>query len=171
MLETARRDMRGEGFDPSSALFELELETMGAGADGDVAFLRIPLPGPEGLPGTEMIMRAYREKSGRGGNADGANGGLRVEAARLIVSSPVEHVELKRHRLEGEDASHALIGEREVCWDGGTRLTPVYDMGLLRCGNVVHGPAVIEQDDTTCVIPAGRRLKVDGLLNGVIERG
>ncbi len=38
---------------------------------------------------------------------------------------------------------------------------PVYDRGLLRPGNVISGPAIIEQMDATIVVLPGQRATVD----------
>ena len=92
-----------------------------------------------------------------------------MTAVRLTACSPVEHISFPVFEPEGEDASHALEANREVYWGSGFEETGIYDRGLLKCGNVVTGPAIIEQDDTTCVIPEGRKLTIDKYLNGVIE--
>lgn len=49
--------------------------------------------------------------------------------------------------------------------------TNVYDRKLLETGNIVRGPAIIEAEDTTYVIPKGKKYTVDQYLNGVIEEG
>ena len=51
----------------------------------------------------------------------------------------------------------------------GTVSTPVFDQDLIRCGNVIDGPAIIEAEDTTIVIEPGWRYTLDEYLNGVIE--
>jgi N-methylhydantoinase A/oxoprolinase/acetone carboxylase beta subunit len=39
----------------------------------------------------------------------------------------------------------------------------------LRCGNRIEGPAVIEDDDTTLVLPEFARLNLDRYRNFIIE--
>ena len=58
---------------------------------------------------------------------------------------------------------------RDVYWEEEPTSTPVYSQAKLRNGNVVTGPAIIESDDTTIVVPGGKKYTVDQLLNGVIE--
>ena len=41
----------------------------------------------------------------------------------------------------------------------------------LLAGQHLFGPAIVEQDDTTTLVPAGFRAHVDALGNLVIERG
>lgn len=46
--------------------------------------------------------------------------------------------------------------------------TPVYDRELLRAGATLEGPAVLEQTDTTVLVPPGASAQVDQYLNIVI---
>ena len=52
----------------------------------------------------------------------------------------------------GEDASAALVGRRPVYFDGKFEETAVYDGLKLQNGNLVAGPAIIEQPTTTIVV-------------------
>ena len=47
--------------------------------------------------------------------------------------------------------------------------TSIYEQGLLRPGNVVEGPAIIEAPDTNVVLPPGRHYTVNEFLSGIIE--
>jgi N-methylhydantoinase A/oxoprolinase/acetone carboxylase beta subunit len=92
-----------------------------------------------------------------------------VRLLRLRATSPAAHPELAAHESAGEDPGKALKGHRDVYWKDGFAGTAIYAQSGLACGNVVRGPAIIESDDTTILIPAGRKYTVDSLLNGVIE--
>ena len=46
---------------------------------------------------------------------------------------------------------------------------PVYDRDRLRPGNVIAGPAVVEQMDTTTVVLPGMTARVDPYLNLILE--
>jgi len=46
---------------------------------------------------------------------------------------------------------------------------PTYERSLLKAGNVIGGPAVIEQMDTTTVIPPQQKAKIDRYGNIVVE--
>jgi N-methylhydantoinase A len=60
---------------------------------------------------------------------------------------------------------------REVFFEdsGGFADTPIYDRAALGSDAVIDGPAVIEQMDTTVVVPPGARAQVDSYLNITIE--
>ena len=63
---------------------------------------------------------------------------------------------------QGGDPAPALIDERAVDFDdAGPVPTPIYDRERLTAGTVLHGPAVIEQLDTTTVITPSTTTRVD----------
>jgi len=68
--------------------------------------------------------------------------------------------------VDGADASAAIKSRRRVCFPVGTGFNwveaPVYDGALLRPGNVLSGPAVIEEVDTTIVIQPGDTARLNG---------
>jgi len=47
----------------------------------------------------------------------------------------------------------------------------VYDRSLLANGHSLVGPALIESEQTTLLIPPGWRMRVDRYNNAVIEEG
>jgi N-methylhydantoinase A/oxoprolinase/acetone carboxylase beta subunit len=65
-------------------------------------------------------------------------------------------------QVEGEDASAARKGERMARFAvGGWHITPVYDRYALCASMVVSGPAIIEERESTAVLPPGDRATVD----------
>ncbi len=65
----------------------------------------------------------------------------------------------------------ALKGWRMVLWgeEGGYKKTPIYQYSALKSGNIIQGPAIIEADHTTFVLPTFARLHIDSYMNNVIE--
>ncbi|BES81115.1 hydantoinase/oxoprolinase family protein [Pyrodictium abyssi] len=62
-------------------------------------------------------------------------------------------------------------GRRRVYFDeAGWTMTPVYRRAELRPGAEIEGPAVIESDDSTVLVPPGHVARVDGLHAVHIER-
>jgi N-methylhydantoinase A len=47
--------------------------------------------------------------------------------------------------------------------------TPIYDRGSLGPGTTIAGPAIVEQDDTTVLVPPGTKMEVDGFQNLLID--
>lgn len=61
----------------------------------------------------------------------------------------------------GQDASKALKNNRQVFFDNGFVNTPVYDGLTLHHGNMIFGPAIIEEPTTTIVVPPEYNLQCD----------
>jgi N-methylhydantoinase A len=78
----------------------------------------------------------------------------------------------KLSRLEpaDADASKALKGKRDVFFRlyNEYRPTDIYDNGKLEAGNTVSGPAIIEAEQTTIVIPPKREARMDEYMNVII---
>ena len=73
---------------------------------------------------------------------------------RATVTGPRPDVATPSLALGGADASAARIGITPVWVDGGHVDASVFDRSLLLAGNVVEGPAVVvEMDSTTLVLP------------------
>lgn len=61
------------------------------------------------------------------------------------------------------------IGRRRVWFDGEGLDTPIYQRDHLPCGFRFEGPAVVEQVDSTTVVPPGASAEVDKYLNIIIR--
>lgn len=91
---------------------------------------------------------------------------------RLQATGIVPKAEMPAFPEAGPDASAALTGHRPV-WmreTGGFTETPIYDRAALRPGNQIAGPAIIDQLDTTTVVPPRRSARVDPHLTLILER-
>jgi len=71
----------------------------------------------------------------------------------------------------GNGPEEALLGRRPVWFAGGWRDTPVYRRPALRPGCRLEGPAILQQMDTTTVLPPEAVATVDTLGNLVVEVG
>lgn len=71
--------------------------------------------------------------------------------------------------MAGKDASKAVIGKRLVSADNSFVEYKLYDRDKLEPGNVIDGPAIIEQMDSTTIILPGQSGNVDKYYNITIE--
>jgi N-methylhydantoinase A/acetophenone carboxylase len=73
--------------------------------------------------------------------------------------------------LEKSNPSSARKGERGVYWPQAHDFcaTPIFAQESLRPGNVVEGPAVIEGEYTTIVVPPAMLFSVDAQGLGILE--
>jgi N-methylhydantoinase A len=86
-----------------------------------------------------------------------------------IVSKP----ELNRVSPGDGNARRALKGTRKAYFAeaGGFADTSVYDRPALRPGDMLSGPAIVEEPDSTTVCPPGYAIRVDEYLNLHVNRG
>ncbi|MBA2463815.1 MAG: hydantoinase/oxoprolinase family protein [Nocardioidaceae bacterium] len=94
-----------------------------------------------------------------------------VEWVNLRVTGvgPIRKPEV-REIAAGAGAEHGRTGTRLVFFDDVWADTPVYDRARLGAGDVVEGPAVLEEFSSTVPLHPGFSARVDGLGNLVIGR-
>ncbi len=89
---------------------------------------------------------------------------------RLIAKVRGQKIEMERIERGSADPAAALKTHRRCYFGCGYRSTPIYDGDKLLDGNVVLGPAVIEEPLTTLVIPENFRCAIDEYGNYIVER-
>jgi N-methylhydantoinase A len=96
--------------------------------------------------------------------------GVEFLTFRLKASAPRSAFGLEGIRAAGKDASGALKRSRKCLFDGRRLDTPVYDGDRLGAGNVIAGPAIIEERTTTAVVPSGFAAEVDAFRNCILRK-
>jgi N-methylhydantoinase A len=167
LVSEADEWLAGEGVDESLRVFDLYADCryymqniqipcrfeMDDVAGEDCAFLR------------ETFEEAHRTRY----NFELADSPLEIATIRVIGRGQIKGVSLTEGEDgPGPDSSNAALRTESVYF-GGWKETPVYDRSGLRPSNVVEGPAIVEQDDTTTVIEPGYRGTVDRYGNILIE--
>lgn len=163
LIARAERDMRGEGFASDAVRHELELLVRNETDEVAVTTSRTRLETSNDVHG---LAETCRQATGLGTRQPVLVTLLTLRATAAVPRfAPAEHV------LVGPDPGAAQKGQREVYWgpQSGWLATAIYERKQLRSGNRVSGPAVIEGEDTTYVIPPGFQFVVDQRLNGVLE--
>ena len=124
--------------------------------------LTVPVASPADLADAAERFHAEHERA-----YNYRRDGSPVEIYRLSVRAVgvTPKPQLRRHEVNG--ASPASAGSRPVHFDAsGTALdTPVYVRSELAAGTNLAGPAVIDQLDSTTLVPPGWRAEVDEWLN------
>jgi N-methylhydantoinase A/oxoprolinase/acetone carboxylase beta subunit len=158
MLQEAKRDMEGEGFDLTNMKSELDFILYNKqDAENVIQFSSQSM--------SDLISESFVD-AGR----DSASADLVVEVLRLRAKSPVTKVNPQKTSLNGENSEAALKGERNICRGTEKAISKIYEWDKLQAGNVVAGPAVLEGSDTTYVVPQYWRLTIDSYGNGAMER-
>jgi N-methylhydantoinase A len=94
---------------------------------------------------------------------------IEVVNVRVRMVSPAEAFEPERQPLVEGDGSQAVMGTRQVYFDGSFQTTRLFDRDLLRPGDTFAGPAIISEYSSATILPPGDVLRVDELGNLVIE--
>jgi N-methylhydantoinase A len=117
--------------------------------------------------GDRAVMRAafeaeYRRLFGR------TEPGIAVECVgwRVTVSGPTPRLDLAAAVPSG---GAARKGERRAWFEGGFVEAAVFDRAALAPGAVVAGPALVEERESTLVLPPGARATCDTALNLLVE--
>ncbi len=162
LTNSALRDMRGEGFPPDKVSLSLELEL---DSDTNPIVLECPASIIKGNKDIDGLFDAFARQNDRIEAEE-----LNITGFRLRATSPAAHPELPTYDWIGGNPEGASKGHRSVGWKDGYLQTAIYGQVNLECGNVISGPAIVESDSTTILIPKGKKYTVDTLLSGVIEQ-
>ncbi|MFN0156114.1 MAG: hydantoinase/oxoprolinase family protein [Gaiella sp.] len=92
---------------------------------------------------------------------------LEVCAARVRANGQIPHPELEQ--VGAANGPPVPIGARPVWFDGGLVETTIFARDGLRASQHLVGPALVEQLDTTTVLPPGVRAEVDVFGNLLIR--
>lgn len=88
--------------------------------------------------------------------------GYHITKAVATGIVPVPKPKLPEHE-EGskKPEEEAFKGDRDIYWGNGWHDASLWEMNLLKSGNVVDGPAVVEAPATTLLVPPGFRVRLD----------
>ena len=172
LLEQARRDLTADGLEPSTATFVLELDML-YGGQFHVKRALSPRLALHSTDDVAAICEAFKKEFSEAFSPFVVNpeGGVFVDSFILKAIVPVQQTELPKMRLEGHDASAARKGERPAYWADAKdfRTTPIYAYESLRPGNRLKGPAILEGEYTTVVVPPAMSFSIDERGLGILE--
>jgi N-methylhydantoinase A len=86
---------------------------------------------------------------------------IAVKAIGTVTKAAIPEHEVVPHRP-------APVGTRQVWFDGKPHDAAVYQREVLKAGAELPGPAIVEQFDSTTVIPVGMNASVDAFMNILI---
>jgi len=96
--------------------------------------------------------------------------GIEVVNIRLRARGTPEKPALEKIKEVGPDIpKEAIIGERDVVFEGRKMPSLVFDREKLLGGNVIEGPAIVTEYSSTTVIPPWVRAGVDEYANLVLQ--
>ncbi|HKV05003.1 MAG TPA: hydantoinase/oxoprolinase family protein [Candidatus Acidoferrales bacterium] len=172
LVGQARKDLVADGVNPDTAAFVLELDML-YGGQFHVKRALSPRLSIHSVADVRAICDAFNKEFSEAFSPFVVNpeGGIFIESfiLKAIVTTPKVH--LPKQPLGGRDPSAARKSERPAYWpeEKAFRLTPTFAYESLRPGNVVEGPAVVEGEYTTIVVPPLMRLSIDERGLGILE--
>jgi N-methylhydantoinase A len=138
---------------------------------GQAHDIRVPFPIP--VRSTNEVINAFESTYKRAYGYLLAENNIQLVNLRVFAFMPTE-----KPKIVAEPETHlinpaAYKGTRGVYFveDGGFVKTALFDGDLLRAGNEVEGPAVVELSTTTAVVRPGQVLRVDPYRNFVVQPG
>jgi N-methylhydantoinase A/oxoprolinase/acetone carboxylase beta subunit len=119
------------------------------------------------LPGSEHRLRERALRDMRGEGFKPGEVTVTVEDAdehgepriRVRSRAALEHHSFRR--VGAENGLPKPRGVRQVHWPEGPADTPVYTASRVTPSRRIDGPAIVESDDTTCVVPRGWSYEID----------
>lgn len=172
LVENAKRDLTGEGLDPATANFVLELDML-YGGQFHVKRTLSPLLFVRGQEDIRAICDAFAKEFSEAFSPFVVNpdGGVFLDTFVLKAIVPAQKVTLPKLPLEGHSPEAAAKGTRPVYWPQKRdfEITRIFSFEKLRPGNVIHGPAVVEGEYTTLVVPEPLRFSIDQHGLGILE--
>jgi N-methylhydantoinase A len=164
--------MKREGFDTSDVTFRRTLYMRYTRQTNDVE-LTIPdrvLTSVDLAEIERMFNARYEALYGAGSTHSEA--GIEVIAISIDAIAATPKPQLKRYEMSGSAPLEARKGSRQAYFtapERGFMETAIYDYDLLRPGNLLSGPAIVETPFTTVVVPAHVRAEIDEYRNVILR--
>ena len=131
--------------------------------------IRVPVEYSE-ITCTEKLLGAFKSAYERLYSFS-TNDTVQIVNLGLSAIGDIVYPIINEDAYAGEDAKSAIIGARKVHGESGEVCDyPLYDREKLHNGNIVFGPAIVEQMDSTTIVLPGQKATVDKYLNMIIER-
>ena len=169
LIDQARAELHGEGFDDDEIKIEAYLDLRYAGQGYE---LTVPCPMPPLTHHDLVLMRGrfdtqHEQNSGHKAETEP----VELVSLRLVSLGLVPQAKLSPGRITGRKVEAAKTGERKVFFgkEHGSLATAIYDRKLLEPGHKIFGPTIVEQMDTTTVIQPEQEAIVDEYGNIIIK--
>ena len=172
LKEQAEQELLTEGLDPQNAVYVLELDMLYGGL---IEPKRTATPGLflENEEDVWAFYKRFEQEFSESFSPLIVNlpGGVYIETFILKAIVPSHKVELIARELHGRDPESARKGSRSAYWPGAKEWieTPVYNQDKLLPGNEVAGPAILESEYTTVVIPPQMMYRLDTYGLGIMS--
>ena len=172
LIERAKMDLAGEGLPVDQAVFSLELDMLYGGLV-HVKRTASPVLTLQSQANVQAVYDEFEREFSEAFSPLVVNkpGGVYIDNFVLKATIPTPKLELPTLKLESPNPREAHKGQRLAYWPERADFaqTLIYAFAGLRPGNVIEGPAIVEADYTTMVVPPGMRFLINEHALGVLE--
>jgi N-methylhydantoinase A len=157
--------LREEGFEPRDTFFQRSLDLR---YKGQAFELNIPFQSDDLWERiAERFHGRFQETYGHSRPAH------YIELVNLRLSSfgAVKKPSFPAYESKGKSIPGARKDERRVSFRGNPLQTPVYERDLIPGEEILTGPAILEENGATTVVPPGWMVRVDSSGNLLLNRG
>ncbi|MBI2877922.1 MAG: hydantoinase/oxoprolinase family protein [Candidatus Tectomicrobia bacterium] len=167
MEEEAHRRLDAEGIQPERREIKRYLDMRYLGQWRSLA---IPCPPP--LGSLEALMERFHQEHEREFAFMDRDKNIEIYGLRVVAIGDMIRPELPQGKVGGS-LQDAWKGVRPVYFEAANGFVEanLYDRQTIPVGSVLQGPAIVEQVDTTTVIPPGLTARVDDYSNIIIDIG
>lgn len=158
-----------EGIDPATVALQrsADLRFHGQGSE-----LTVPMPAGEVAPASMAALEtSFKETHQRMYAYNLSHTTVELVNLRVTAVAPLPRARQIELGEQQGDVAAAVVSERPVYFgaDHGWIPTPCYDRARIGAGAVIHGPAVLQQLDSTTVLNPKQTARVDRLGNMIVE--
>ncbi len=173
--ERGRQELKSEGMDPAGATFARELDMRYTGQGYE---LRVGLDGIGDAGGLDDAALAEARDRFDGIHARIHGHAAKEKPAEVVsyrvrarVAVPKYEPVVEQNVAQAPAPGAARKGSRDVWFTSDTATeTSIWDRNALPVGAMLEGPAIVEQLDSTIVVPDGWHAHVDGSMNLILTR-
>ena len=169
MIEQAVADFGSYGFEKEALVITKSMEMRYQSQFHDVEVAGIP-EGPLTPEHMRQAVEAFHRRHEELYTFSLRFYNVEVRGLRILAKVTRPGTLIEGIAAGARDPSAALKRERSCFFDGGFVTTPVFEGTRLRAGNVIEGPAIIEEPTTTVVVPSLWSCHVDRYGNYSITR-
>jgi N-methylhydantoinase A/oxoprolinase/acetone carboxylase beta subunit len=159
------RDMKTEGFCKKDLIIHLALDLRYLGQSYEIT---VPTSKPD-IDKSAYSLKFHRahQKLYSYHHSDRT---VEIVNIRLRIVGPSKKIKLKKLPKGDTDPRKAQKTKQEVFFGGKKFTAVVYERSALTPGNKIHGPALVCDSESTTLLSPSYFLRVDPLLNLIIER-
>jgi acetophenone carboxylase len=172
LIAKANQDLLAEGLLVEEASYSVELDML-YGGQVNVKRMSSPVTHIKSESDALDIYNAFEKEFSEAFSPLVVNksGGVYLDNFVLRVTVPIMKPDIPEYSLQSSNPSSAYSGVREAYWPEQQAYieTSTYVFEKLNPGNELEGPAIIEGELTTVVLPPGQKFHIDKHGLGIME--